>query len=211
MERFIPASEIRNEIYILNSRFIATLAPVFSVQDAKKFIARIENEFPDASHNVPAFLIGHESSVIAHCSDDGEPSGTAGRPVLTVLTGSGLGNVAVVVTRYFGGKKLGKGGLIHAYSDAAKAVIDTVPKALMVRTNTLMMSLPYPLFERVRSIIIEYNGEILEEIFSSEVTITARFPCEKVQDMQVHIQNLTRGKLILLLIEENETIMPLPK
>ena len=106
---FIPARETRTEIIVVNSRFIATAAPAFTVDEAKAFVARIRAEFADASHNVPAFVVGHGSSVIAHCSDDGEPSGTAGRPALAVLQGSGLGDAAVV-TRYFGGTKLGTGG-----------------------------------------------------------------------------------------------------
>jgi putative IMPACT (imprinted ancient) family translation regulator len=86
----IPAQETRIEIKVLNSRFIATAAPVFSVDEAKGFIARVKSEFADASHNVPAYLIGHGATIVAHCHDDGEPSGTAGRPALAVLQGSGL-------------------------------------------------------------------------------------------------------------------------
>ncbi|MFN2242462.1 MAG: IMPACT family protein, partial [Anaerolineae bacterium] len=116
MDRYpIPARETRTEIQVLNSRFIATAAPVFSVEEAKAFVTRIRDEFADATHNVPAYLVGYGASVVAHCTDDGEPSGTAGRPALAVLRGSGLGDVAVVVTRYFGGTKLGTGGLVRAY------------------------------------------------------------------------------------------------
>jgi putative IMPACT (imprinted ancient) family translation regulator len=94
MKRYlVPAEEIRREQIVVNSRFIASLAPVFSVDEAKAFIARIKTEFADASHNVPVFLIGHGDSEIAHCTDAGEPSGTAGRPALAVLRGSGLGDV----------------------------------------------------------------------------------------------------------------------
>ena len=76
----IPARETRRELKVLNSRFIATAAPVFSVDEAKAFIARVKAEFPDASHNVPVYLIGHGNSTVAHCHDDGEPAGTAGQP-----------------------------------------------------------------------------------------------------------------------------------
>jgi uncharacterized YigZ family protein len=208
MERFIPAKEVRNEIIVLNSRFIATLSPIFTTQEAKLFIVRIQNEFPDATHNVPAYIIGHGNSVVAHCSDDGEPSGTAGKPILSILTASGLGNVAVVVTRYFGGKKLGKGGLFHAYSDATRVVIDNVPRGLIIWTHTIMMSVPYPFFDRIRSSIKGYNGEILGEIFGSDVTVTARFPVDDVRNFHDHIQNLSRGQITYVLIEETETIAP---
>jgi uncharacterized YigZ family protein len=110
----IPAEEIRREIVVINSRFIASLAPAFTVEQAKNYLINIRKEFSDASHHVPAYIIGHYSSEISHCSDAGEPSGSAGRPALAVLRGSGLGDVIVVVTRYFGGTKLGIGGLVRA-------------------------------------------------------------------------------------------------
>ena len=87
----LPAEEVRRELTVSNSRFIATLAPVSSVDEAKAFVARIRKEFADASHNVPAYIIGGGNSITEYCSDDGEPSGTAGRPALAVLRGSGLG------------------------------------------------------------------------------------------------------------------------
>jgi putative IMPACT (imprinted ancient) family translation regulator len=90
--RLIPEREARAELLVVNSRFIATIAPAFTVEEARAFIARIKAEFVDATHHVPAFIIGHGASVVAHCQDDGEPSGTAGRPALAVLRGSGLGD-----------------------------------------------------------------------------------------------------------------------
>ncbi|MBN1318557.1 MAG: YigZ family protein, partial [Anaerolineales bacterium] len=152
----IPEREVRKEIRVVNSRFIATVAPALTVDQAKEFISRIRNEFADASHNVPAFLIGYGSSVTAHCSDDGEPSGTAGRPVLSVLRGSGLGDVVLVITRYFGGTKLGTGGLVRAYSEAARQVLDLAPRAVKVATQTLLVVVPYSLYEQLGRLIAEY-------------------------------------------------------
>jgi putative IMPACT (imprinted ancient) family translation regulator len=102
----IPLGEIRREHVVVNSRFIATLAPVFSIDEARAFIGRIRKEFVDASHNVPAYIVGGGNTVSEYFSDDGEPSGTAGKPALAVLRGSSLGDVAVVITRYFGGTLL---------------------------------------------------------------------------------------------------------
>ena len=124
LRKLVPAEQARSDIKVSNSRFIANTAPVLSVDQAKFFIANIKQEFNDASHNVPLFIIGHGASVTAHSSDDGEPSGTAGRPALTVLQGSGLGDVAMVITRYFGGTKLGTGGLARASSEAAKQSLE---------------------------------------------------------------------------------------
>ena len=220
MERYpIPAAETRVEIKVLNSRFIATAAPVFSVDEAKAFVARIRAEFSDATHNVPAFLVGHGSSVVAHTGDDGEPSGTAGRPALAVLRGSGLGDVAVVVTRYFGGTKLGTGGLVRAYGDAVRAVLEVLPRAQKVPTHTLLIATPYPLFERVRLAVEAHGGQVLDEEFAAEVTITARFPVERVPAFQAAVQELASLALhaggggstveAAIVASDEATIMPL--
>ena len=158
----IPARETRTEIQVVNSRFIATAAPAFTVDDAKAFVARIKREFADASHNVSAYVVGHGATVVAHCTDDGEPSGTAGRPALAVLRGSGLGDVAVVVTRYFGGTKLGTGGLVRAYGDAVRAVLDVLPRAAKIPTHTVALVTPYPYFERVRLLVSAHGGQVLQ-------------------------------------------------
>ena len=125
----IPLAEIRREHIVVNSRFIATLVPVLSVDEARAFIARIKKEFADASHNVSAYIIGGGNTVAEFCSDDGEPSGTSGKPALAVLRGSGLGDVAVVVTRYFGGTLLGTGGLVKAYTESTQLVVNEIGRA----------------------------------------------------------------------------------
>jgi uncharacterized YigZ family protein len=210
MSRYlIPAQETRVEITVVNSRFIATAAPVFSVDEAKAFIARVRDEFADASHNVPAYLIGHGASVIAHCSDDGEPSGTAGRPALAVVRGSDLGDIAVVVTRYFGGTKLGTGGLVRAYGDAVREVLAVLPRAEKVATHTAMMAVPYAYFERVRRTIATHNGQILDEDFAADVTLTARFAVEHFAAFQASLREMSSGQLEAEIVETDEaTIMP---
>ena len=206
----IPARETRVEIRVLNSRFIATAAPVFSVDEARDFIARIREEFADASHNVPAFVVGHGATVTAHCHDDGEPSGTAGRPALAVLRGSGLGDVCVVVTRYFGGTKLGTGGLVRAYSDAVRAVLAELPLAKKVATHTVLVGLPYTYLERVRLAIDAYQGRTLDEDFAAEVTITARFSVEHLPPFQNALKELSNGALEAVIVDTDEsTIMPI--
>ena len=194
----------------MNSRFIATLAPVFSVTEAKAFITRIREEFADASHNVPAYVIGYGASVTAHCNDDGEPSGTAGRPALAVLQGSGLGDAAVVVTRYFGGTKLGTGGLVRAYGDAVREVIAATPRAEKVPTHTALLATPYSLFEQVRLLVEAHNGRILDEEFAADVTVTAQFTVEDFPAFQEALRELSHGTLAAEIVETNEaTIMPI--
>lgn len=211
MKRYnIPAQETRTEIIVVNSRFIATLSPVFSISQAKSFIARIKSEFSDASHNVPAFVIGHGSSITAHCNDDGEPSGTAGRPALAVLQGSGLGDAAVVVTRYFGGTKLGKGGLVRAYGDSVRAVLKQVPLAEKVPTYTVMVAIPYPYFERLRILITEHHGKILDEDFGTDVMITCQIMIEVFAVFEEALKELTHGGISAEIITTNEaSIMPI--
>lgn len=194
---------------VSNSRFIATLAPVFNVEDAKAFVARVKEEFSDASHKVPVYLIGFGSSVTAHCSDAGEPSGTAGQPALAVLRGSGLGDVAVVITRYFGGTKLGTGGLVRAYSDAVRMVVEAVPRAEKVLTHTVMLALPYRLLERARLLVKAHHGQMLDEYFAADITLTARFPVEHLDAFQSALSELTNGAIQAEIVDTAEILMPL--
>ncbi len=206
----IPAAETRAEIEVKNSRFIATAAPAFTVDEAKAFVKRIKDEFADASHNVPAYQIGFGASVTAHCNDDGEPSGTAGRPMLAVIQGSGLGDIAVVVTRYFGGTKLGTGGLVRAYGDAVKAVLSVLPLAEKVPTHTVMLALPYSHLERVRLLLAAHNGRLLDETFAADVTLTAQFTVDQFPAFQTALQDMTHGTLAAEIVAtDHETIMPL--
>ncbi len=205
----IPAAETRVELRIVNSRFIATAGPVFDVDAAKAFVERIRAEFADATHNVPAYVVGHGNRVIAHCSDDGEPSGTAGRPALAVLQGSGLGDAAVVVTRYFGGTKLGTGGLVRAYSESVREVLRALPLAERVPTHTVLVAVPYSLFERTRLLVAEHGGDILDETFAGDVTVTARFSQARFDAFQGALQEASAGQVEALIFESDEgTIMP---
>lgn len=210
-ERYlIPAREARAEIKVVNSRFIASAAPVFSVEEARMFIAQVRKEFSDASHNVPAYIIGHDSSTVSHCSDDGEPSGTAGRPALAVLQGSGLGDVVIVITRYFGGTKLGTGGLVRAYSDAARSVLQILPRAQKIPTHTVSVSLPYTLYERIKLLVETHRGEVLDQDFAEQVTIMARFTFGDLLDFQNNLRDISRGQIQAEIIATNpDTIMPL--
>lgn len=209
MNRYpIPARKTRAEIQVSNSRFIATIKPAFSVEEARAFIQEIKEEFADATHNVPAYIIGHGPSVTAHCNDDGEPAGTAGRPALAVLQGSGLGDAVVVVTRYFGGTKLGTGGLVRAYGDAVRAVLEVAPLAEKASTYLIMLAAPYPLYEQVKRLTLEKRGEILDEEFAADVTIAARFLVEDFDPFQEALRELSHGTLAAEIIERDDaTIM----
>ncbi|MEI8133139.1 MAG: YigZ family protein [Leptolinea sp.] len=206
----IPAKEVRNEIRVANSRFIASLARAGTIEEAKMFINRIKAEFADATHNVPIFLIGHGDSVTAHCSDDGEPSGTAGRPALAVLQGSALGDVAIVITRYFGGTKLGTGGLVRAYSDAVRAVLEKVDRSMRVMTDTVLLAFPYTYLGRIRRIASACDSVILHEDFGVDVTVTARLRVEDSSAFMAQVVELTSETVMAEIFETTEVVMPWP-
>lgn len=131
------------EIVILNSRFIASGAEVKTASEAEAFLKEIQGRYPDASHHCYAFkVLG--PPMVDRFSDDGEPNGTAGRPILTVLEHH-LNNAIIVVTRYFGGTKLGKGGLVKAYTEAAKNLIDSLGTTAREHEISVLCEYPYPL------------------------------------------------------------------
>src|SRR5262245_5762511 len=149
---------------------------------------------PDASHHVYAYIIGHGATTTLGMSDDGEPSGTAGRPVLAVLRGSGLGDVVLVVTRYFGGTLLGTGGLVHAYGDAAKAVIAILPREKKVEQRELTISIPYGAFEQARRLIAAHAGTVVDESFATEVTLRVLLPLAQLEPFAAAIGEATAGQ-----------------
>jgi uncharacterized YigZ family protein len=203
----VPLNEIRRDRIVVNSRFIATLAPVFSIEEARAFIARIKKEFADASHNVPAYIIGGGNTVTEYFSDDGEPSGTAGKPALAVLRGSGLGDAAVVITRYFGGTLLGTGGLVKAYTESTQMVVNAVGRGRRVPVHIAMVALPYKLLERVRLLVTRQAGEILDEDFAGDITMTLQFPVDSFEAFQIELRELSAGKLNAEVIESQEKIV----
>lgn len=209
-QRLIPLEPVQTEILVVNSRFIADLELAGSVEQARAHLARVRETHPNATHNVPAFVIGHGNSIVTHCSDDGEPSGTAGRPALAVLQGSGLGNVSVVVTRYFGGTKLGTGGLVRAYGDAVREVLKSVKLAVLLPTTTLMFVIPYRLYDQVLRLLEAHNGQVLDTEFLEEITVTVRFKDQEVESFAGQLGNLSAGQVGVVVVEQNpETVFPL--
>jgi len=209
-QRLIPLEPVQTEILVVNSRFITNLEYAGSVEEARAHLARVRGHHPTATHNVSAFIIGHGNSIITHCSDDGEPSGTAGRPALAVLQGSGLGNVSVVVTRYFGGTLLGTGGLVRAYGDAVREVLKMVKFAALLPTTTLMFVIPYRLYDQILRLIEAHNGQVLDTAFLEEITVTVRFKDEEVEAFSGQLSNLSAGQVMPIMVEQNpETVFPL--
>jgi uncharacterized YigZ family protein len=203
----VPLNEIRREHIVVNSKFVATLAPVFSIDEARAFITRMKKEFADASHNVPAYIIGGGNTVTEYFSDDGEPAGTAGKPALTVLRGSRLGDVAVVITRYFGGTLLGTGGLVKAYTESTQIVVSAVGRGRRVTIQVALLVIPYNLLERVRLMVKQNHGEVVGEDFAADITMTLQFPVESFEGFQDGLRELSAGKLKAEVIESTEKIV----
>jgi uncharacterized YigZ family protein len=189
----VPAGAARADFKVSNSRFIASLDCVESMDEARAFLARIRAEFPDATHNVPAFVVGGARSRTEFCSDDGEPGGTAGRPLLAVLKGSGLGNVAVVVTRYFGGTLLGTGGLVKAYSEAGREVIARAGRARLETLELIEIVLPYRVFEPFKRMADEAGAELLFTDFAESVRARLELPAEMLDAFLSKLADLTGG------------------
>lgn len=205
----VALEPVRRELHVSNSRFIASLAPVGSVGEAKAFIAAVKREFPDASHHVPAFVIGGGAGVTEFCSDDGEPSGTSGKPLLAVLKGSGLANVAVVVTRYFGGALLGTGGLVKAYSEAGKAAVAAARRARLVPSRRIAFALPYALYERARQYLEAAGARTVKESFAEEVTLEVELPEDSWPAFSSRMSDLGAGALALATVAQGSMTRPL--
>ncbi len=196
----IPAEECRITTTVSNSRFIAIAACVTSSDEVRQFLHNIRSEMPDATHHVYAFRIGYGNSIIEGMSDDGEPSGTAGPPVLAVLRGSRIGDIIVVVTRYFGGTKLGTGGLVRAYGDAARAVLAAL-KTQEKRTRCVVgVEFAYAAYEAIKRLVAKYEGEIEDESFAGEVTLIVRLPVEHYPAFAQDIIELTAGQSQALIL-----------
>lgn len=196
-----PIGLHRTDTEVSNSRFICTINKVVSTAEVKENLAWIHAEMPDASHHVYAFRIGYGNSVIEGMSDAGEPSGTAGPPVMAVLRGSDLGNIIIIVTRYFGGTKLGKGGLVRAYGDAARNGLATLPTEYNIAKQSLGIETPYPLYEQVKRLINKYEGTIDDEIFAGDVSIITVLPLDNVPAFRQALIELSAGQIEPLVLD----------
>ncbi len=193
----IPAQETRVETTVVNSRFVCTVAEARTAEEAQHFIKRVKAELADASSHAYAYHVGFGASVTDGCNDGGEPGGTAGKPMLAVLQGSGLGDVAAVVTRYFGGTKLGTGGLVRAFSGALKAALDVLPRAERVERKSFTLEMPYARYDQIKRLINIHHGEINSEDFAAHVTLALTFIEDDVSAFAQAVQDLSAGQMHL--------------
>jgi uncharacterized YigZ family protein len=202
-ERYpIPAGQSRIELQVKNSRFIGRAGYTPSVEEAKAFINRIKAEEAGCTHAVYAFAVGYGASVTHGMSDAGEPSGTAGRPALAVVKGSGLGDVTVVIIRYFGGTKLGTGGLVKAYTEAAQLAIAELPVTEKVDRQTVLVTVPYSFYESCKRLVETHHGLIESEEFAVEVTLRLTFIVDDLPTFEADLAEATSGRVAVVKIEE---------
>lgn len=183
------------EIVEKKSRFIATVRPVETEEEALAFIAEMKKKYWNATHNCSAFVIG-ENQNLQRCSDDGEPQGTAGRPMLDVLLGEEIHNLAVVVTRYFGGTLLGTGGLVRAYS---KAVQEGLKHCVVIEKQQgflLKMNTDYNGVGKIQYILGKRKIQITSSEYAADVTLEALVPEEELAKVKEEITEATSGRTI---------------
>lgn len=194
----IPAARHRVEEEILRSRFITTIGPAASVEEARALITGVQAEFPDATHTCWAYVVGPPGSSAQNgLSDDGEPHGTAGRPMLTVLLHSGVGDVVATVTRYYGGTLLGTGGLVRAYSGGVQAALLELPRAEKRARVELLLVLDYSALSGVRRLLPQFEADVVDEEFAADVTLRLRLPAEQTEPFAAAVVDLTHGQALI--------------
>lgn len=193
----------REEDVVRRSRFIVSMARVSSTEEAKAFIERIRAEHPTATHNCWAFNAGApEDTAQVGASDDGEPQGTAGRPMLTVLLHSGVGEIAAVVTRYFGGTLLGTGGLVRAYQGSVKQGLDSLPVVLREDMQRFVVSIEPHQVSDFQHFLAEAKGRVVTSDFRFDATFEVEVPKPHAQTFADRMMEVTAGEALIDWIDD---------
>ena len=189
------------ELVEKKSRFIATIRPVSSEEEAVAFIEEMKKKYYDARHNCSAFVIGSKGE-LTRGSDDGEPSGTAGRPMLEVLTGSGIRNIAAVVTRYFGGVLLGTGGLVRAYSGAVKMALEQCETITRRYGVQMLIKTDYNGVGKIQYLLGSKDVVIQDSVYAADVQMTVLVPIEEYDRLCKELVEATNGRVGLEEVEK---------
>ena len=192
------------ELIIEKSRFIGYVKPVESREEADAFIKEIKTRHRDATHNVPAFVLG-EKFQQQWASDDGEPQGTSGVPMLQMMVKEGITNVVVVVTRYFGGIKLGTGGLVRAYTNTAKAALEDAGIHQVKDRTVIVASMDYTYLGKLQNAEKDGYFTIADTAFTDVITVTLHSEPEDAERVKGFLSELTGGKYVL--VEQLETLV----
>ena len=197
----VPASEGRSEYEEKRSSFLGHVCRAVSEEEARKYIESIKKEHRDARHNCWCYIIKDGPE---RYSDDGEPQGTAGIPMLEILRREGMTNVVCVVTRYFGGILLGAGGLFRAYSKAAKDALDAAGKEEIIPKALLSVPCPYSLLERVKLELPNFSGTVENTEYGELAVLTVSVPEETAESFSARIFDMSSGTISTLKLPEKE-------
>lgn len=178
------------ELIVKKSRFIAIARMCNSPADVKRAVDETRAKYPDATHVVHAAVMGSQFSY----SDDHEPKNTAGRPALEVLKGSGITNVIVLIVRYFGGTLLGTGGLVKAYGDSTKLVLDGIATEELVEKVRFSLTIGYEMYENVKRILGTLNADSVTEDFATEISLSGQIPLSEKDNLSSRISDLSNGR-----------------
>jgi uncharacterized YigZ family protein len=199
-EYFSIAAPIRTELAVKGSRFIAFLCPVATRQEAEARLADRVRQHRDATHHCYAFRLGFGDRLIAKASDAGEPAGTAGRPILQALERRNLTNILAVVTRYFGGTKLGTGGLARAYGGATAAAIEQAVVAQIFLKQTLRLRYAYPQVSVVQKILRQVEAKSIRDDFSAEIEQMIEISAQRLAEAQWLLREACAGKIVIEIV-----------
>lgn len=198
----IPVNDYEQETIVNRSRFICSIKHCADKHVVKQFIEQIRRQYPDASHHCYAFVSARPDDSQAYgFSDDGEPSGTAGKPMLAVLQGSHIGEVCAVVTRYFGGVKLGTGGLQRAYGNSVRQTLLTMPTVLKIPTEQLQINCDYQQMRDIEHHLENFNGSIVQQDYGVEVQLLIALPITNIEDFCLRISEVTAGRVLPKLLD----------
>jgi uncharacterized YigZ family protein len=191
----IPADNICIEHEIKRSRFITSMGRAPDKQQAYTFIEIVRSTYPDAHHHCWAYVAGNPfDSLQIGMSDDGEPQGTAGKPMLNILQHRKIGEIVVVVTRYFGGIKLGTGGLVRAYSNSVQMALQKLPLAEFVTLTTAQITLPFPFENRIRRLLEKMKVPITDVKYKDQVVLFVEYPENMGMELKQKIRSQTQGQ-----------------
>lgn len=190
----------KTELNIKNSRFLSEIFPCEKQDEARELIKSQKKKYSDSSHVAHAFVLGLNGEILG-MSDDGEPSGTAGRPALDVLKGKNCTNIVLTITRWFGGTLLGTGGLVKAYGDSAKEVLE---KAIAlgriqehIEKQCFLFSADYPLLKTVRHILSQFSVSELDEEYGTEIKISGKIVKSEFSAFKEKLSEISNGKINL--------------
>ena len=188
-------SQSKTEIKIKGSKFIGQAIPCSDEAEAERHLEDIRKEYYDATHNCFAYRVGFGGDTKFRYSDAGEPSGTAGKPIYDQIMGKNLTDVIIVVTRYFGGTKLGTGGLTHAYSESASAAIEQAEISERFVTEEIRLTVQFSDYSATERIIHQHDGKVIDSDFSDVVRLTVEIRQSRVGRLKEKLTDVTSGRV----------------